>query len=59
MTGSTITVTRRINADSERVWTAMTDTDLVSEWMMGARVRSDWQPGSVDAAGSLMDILNK
>jgi uncharacterized protein YndB with AHSA1/START domain len=45
MTGSTITVTRRINADSERVWIAMTDADLVSEWMMGARVRSDWQPG--------------
>ena len=46
MTGSTITVTRRINADSERVWTAITDTDLVREWMMGASVRSDWRPGS-------------
>jgi len=46
MAGSTITVTRKINADRERVWTAMTDPDLVSDWMMGARVRSDWRPGS-------------
>ena len=45
MTTSTITVTRDIQADRERVWTAMTDPDLVSEWMMGARVRSDWKPG--------------
>ena len=46
MTGSRITVTRKINADRERVWTAMTDPDLVSHWMMGARLRSDWRPGS-------------
>ena len=46
MTGSTITVARQINADRERVWTAMTDPKLVSEWMMGARVQSDWNPGS-------------
>ena len=24
----------------------MTDPDLVSEWMMGAKVRSEWTPGS-------------
>ena len=46
MSGSTITVARQINADRERVWTAMTDPELVSEWMMGARVQSDWNPGS-------------
>lgn len=46
MTSSTITVTREIHADRERVWTAMTDPDLVKEWMMGATVRSDWKPGS-------------
>lgn len=46
MTDSKITVTRDIHADRERVWMAMTDPDLVSEWMMGARVESDWKPGS-------------
>lgn len=46
MNGSTITLTRTINADRERVWTALTDPDLVQDWMMGARVRSDWRPGS-------------
>ena len=46
MTGTTITVTRNIDADRQRVWTAMTAPDLVSEWMMGARVQSEWKPGS-------------
>ena len=46
MTGTTITVTRNIDADRQSVWTAMTAPDLVSEWMMGARVQSEWKPGS-------------
>jgi uncharacterized protein YndB with AHSA1/START domain len=45
MTSSNITVKREIDADRERVWTAMTDPDLVSDWMMGAKVCSDWTPG--------------
>lgn len=46
MTTSTITVTRKIRADRERVWNAITDPNLVSDWMMGATVQSDWKPGS-------------
>ena len=46
MADSTITVTREIHADRERIWAAMTDPDLVSDWMMGAKVQSDWEPGS-------------
>ena len=43
---SAIAISRDIQADPERVWNAMTDPALVSEWMMGATVRSDWKPGS-------------
>lgn len=46
MTDHDVTVTRMIHTDANRVWKVLTDTDLVSEWMMGARVKSTWQPGS-------------
>ena len=46
MTTSTITVKRQIRADRQQVWDAITDPDLVSDWMMGAKVHSDWKPGS-------------
>lgn len=41
-----VTVTRTIRTDPDRVWEVLTDSELVSEWMMGARVESTWQPGS-------------
>lgn len=36
-----------VNAPAERVWEALTSTDLIAQWMLGARVESDWAPGSV------------
>ena len=41
-----VTVTRTIHADADRVWNVLTDSKLVSQWMMGARVESTWQPGA-------------
>ncbi len=41
-----VTVTRTIHTAADRVWTVLTDPDLVSEWTMGARVESTWQPGA-------------
>ena len=38
-------ISRGIQADPERVWNAMTDPDLVSEWMM-EQPWSDSNPGS-------------
>jgi uncharacterized protein YndB with AHSA1/START domain len=46
MSKSSITVSRSIKADPERVWAALTEPDLVKDWMMGATVASDWQRGS-------------
>lgn len=40
-----VTVTRKIHADTDRVWKVLTDSKLVSKWMMGARVESTWQRG--------------
>jgi uncharacterized protein YndB with AHSA1/START domain len=40
-----VTVTRTIHADTDQVWKVLTDSNLVSKWMMGARVESTWQRG--------------
>jgi uncharacterized protein YndB with AHSA1/START domain len=40
------TATATIAASADRVWTAMTDPDLVEQWMLGARVASEWRVGS-------------
>ena len=40
-----VTVTRTIHADSDQVWKVLTDSNLVSKWMMGARVESNWRRG--------------
>ena len=54
------TVTRTIHADADRVWKVSTDSDLMSEWMMRARVESTWQPGaSITWSGEFTDHLNK
>ncbi|MDF8263836.1 SRPBCC family protein [Luteipulveratus flavus] len=46
MKGHVARSTVQIDAPPERVWQALTDPDLVETYMMGARVESDWQPGS-------------
>ena len=40
------TASTRVAATPETVWHALTDPAIISEWMLGARVSSDWQVGS-------------
>jgi uncharacterized protein YndB with AHSA1/START domain len=40
------TASTRIAADADRVWAALTEPELVAEWMLGARVSSAWAVGS-------------
>jgi len=35
-----------IAADADRIWTVMTEPELVEKWMLGARVESEWRVGS-------------
>jgi uncharacterized protein YndB with AHSA1/START domain len=37
---------RRIDATPDAVWRALTDPAMLAEYMFGATVVSDWQPGS-------------
>ncbi len=46
MTGYIARAQTEVAAPVERVWDAMTDPDQIAEYMMGARVESDWQQGS-------------
>lgn len=46
MTGHEATARVEIAAPAERVWAALTDPDLMAEYMFGSRVESDWRPGS-------------
>jgi len=47
------TASTRIAAPPETVWKALTDPAIIAEWMLGARVTSDWQVGShITWAGS-------
>jgi len=40
------TAETEIDAAPSRVWRALTDPDLIEQYMFGARVVTDWQPGS-------------
>ena len=40
-----VEVSTTIQANAERVWKAMTDPGMVSQWMMGAKVDAEWQQG--------------
>ena len=40
------TAETEIDAPPSRVWRALTDPDLIEQYMFGARVVTDWQPGS-------------
>ena len=35
-----------VEATRERVWTALTDPELIAQYMFGSTVTSDWMPGS-------------
>lgn len=35
-----------VNAPREKVWEALTNPDLVAQWLFGTRVESDWKLGS-------------
>jgi uncharacterized protein YndB with AHSA1/START domain len=35
-----------IIAPAKQVWAALTDPDLISQYMFGSRVETDWKPGS-------------
>ena len=40
------TAETEIDAAPSRVWRALTDPDLIEQYMFGARVITDWEPGS-------------
>jgi uncharacterized protein YndB with AHSA1/START domain len=46
MTGLVATAEVEVAADADRVWEALTDPELVAQYMMGSRVESDYRPGS-------------
>src|SRR5437016_6516027 len=35
-----------IDAAAEKVWRALTEPESIAQFMFGARVTTDWQPGS-------------
>lgn len=35
-----------IQAPAEKVWRALTEPDLIAQFMFGTKVTTDWQPGS-------------
>jgi uncharacterized protein YndB with AHSA1/START domain len=45
MTAITASASVVVDAPRQRVWEALTDPDLVSQYFMGARVNTDWQVG--------------
>ena len=46
MTGIAATAEVDIDAHAQKVWDALTDPDQIAKYMFGARVETDWQPGS-------------
>jgi uncharacterized protein YndB with AHSA1/START domain len=46
MTGHIATVETDVEAPASRVWDALTDPDVIERYMFGARVVTDWKPGS-------------
>lgn len=43
---ATAEATTTVAAPAGEVWKALTEPDLVAQYMFGSRVESDWQPGS-------------
>ncbi len=46
MAGKVAMVEIDVDAPRERVWAALTEPDLIADYMMGSRVQTDWQRGS-------------
>ena len=46
MTGLTATASTVVDADRQRVWTALTDPAEVKQWFFGTDLETDWSPGS-------------
>lgn len=46
MTGYVATAETDINATPKQVWAVLTDPERIREYMFGAEVVTDWQPGS-------------
>jgi len=46
MTGLTATASTVVDADKQRVWTALTDPTEVKQWFFGTDLETDWTPGS-------------
>ena len=42
----TLKKTININAPTSKVWSALTNPDLIKEWLFGTKVISDWKVGS-------------
>ena len=40
-----IAVSTEINAPASDVWAALTQPDIIKNYMMGAKVETDWKPG--------------
>ena len=46
MSGIDATARTEVAAPPGRVWQALTDPELIEQYMMGSRVETDWQVGS-------------
>jgi uncharacterized protein YndB with AHSA1/START domain len=41
-----VTGSVEVNADPEKVWDAMTNPEIIKEYLFGTQTITDWQPGS-------------
>ena len=46
MSGFLATAETTVDAPPAKVWSALTDPKLISQYMMGSHVDTDWRPGS-------------
>ena len=46
MSGHVATAQCEIDAPPEEVWRALTDRELIKQYMFGSEVTTDWKPGS-------------
>lgn len=46
MSGHVATAQCEIDAPPEQVWRALTDRELIKQYMFGSEVETDWKPGS-------------